>query len=49
MENHEHAVALNIFAYNFCHIHGSLRVTPAMQAGLTDHVWTMDELLAFVE
>lgn len=33
VDNHELAVALNMFAYNFCHIHGSLRQTPAMAAG----------------
>lgn len=49
LENHEYAVALNMFAYNFCHIHGSLRVTPAMEAGLTDHAWTMHELLNYIE
>lgn len=49
LQNHEYAVALNMFAYNFCNIHGSLRVTPAMAAGLTDHVWTIGELLAFIE
>jgi len=32
--------------YNFCQIHGSLRVTPAMQAGITDRVLNIDELLA---
>ena len=31
--------------YNFCRVHSSLRVTPAMQAGLTDHVWSVSELL----
>ena len=31
--------------YNFIRIHGSLRVTPAMESGVTDHVWTIDELL----
>lgn len=49
LENHELAVALNMFAYNFCHIHGSLRQTPAMAAGITDHVWTLHELLQFLE
>lgn len=49
LQNHEYAVALNMFAYNFCHIHGSLRVTPAMAAGLTDHVWTLHELLEVME
>jgi hypothetical protein len=32
--------------YNFCRIHRSLRVTPAMEAGITDHVWDLAELLA---
>jgi hypothetical protein len=31
--------------YNFCRVHKSLRVTPAMQAGITDHIWSMRELL----
>jgi hypothetical protein len=32
--------------YNFCRIHQTLRVTPAMEAGITDHVWDLAELLA---
>ena len=32
--------------YNFCHIHRSLRVTPAMEAGIADRVWELSELLA---
>jgi hypothetical protein len=31
--------------YNFCRIHQSLRVTPAMEAGIADHVWVLEELL----
>ncbi len=31
---------------NFCRIHGKLRVTPAMEAGITDHVWELAELIA---
>jgi hypothetical protein len=34
--------------YNFCRVHQTLRVTPAMEAGLADHVWTMDELIALL-
>jgi IS1 family transposase len=45
LENHGHAVALYFMHYNFCRIHKTLRVTPAMEAGLTDHVWTIEELL----
>ncbi len=40
------AVALHFAYYNFCRIHGSLRITPAMAAGLTDHVWSLRELAA---
>ena len=39
------AVALFIVWYNFCREHQTLRVTPAMEAGLTDHLWTIKELL----
>jgi hypothetical protein len=46
LENHRAAIALHFAYYNFCRIHGSLRVTPAMEAGVTDHVWTLAELLA---
>jgi IS1 family transposase len=43
-ENHAAAVALWFMYYNFARVHQSLRITPAMQAGLSDHVWTMEEL-----
>lgn len=39
------AVNLHFAFYNFCRVHSSLRVTPAMEAGLTDHVWSIQELL----
>ncbi len=45
LENHRAAVALHFGFYNFCQLHGSLRVTPAMEAGVTDHVWDVAELL----
>ena len=45
-ENLRAAIALHFAYYNFCRIHQSLRVTPAMEAGLTDHVWELKELLA---
>ena len=41
-----HAVALHFMFYNFGRIHQSLRVTPAMEAGLTDHVWSLEEIEA---
>jgi IS1 family transposase len=45
VENHAYHVALHYIHYNFCRIHETLRVTPAMEAGLTDHVWTIEEML----
>lgn len=48
IENHVAAVALHYMHYNFCRVHQTLRVTPAMEAGLTDHVWSIDEVLALI-
>ena len=48
LENHEAAIALHYMHYNFCRIHHTLRVTPAMEAGITDHVWTLDELVGLM-
>jgi IS1 family transposase len=45
-ENHWAALACWFAFYNFCRIHKSLRVTPAMQAGIADHIWSVRELLA---
>jgi len=39
------AITLDFAYYNFCRVHSSLRVTPAMEAGLTNHVWSLVELL----
>lgn len=54
-ENHAHAVSLHFMAYNFCKPHGTLtkakkgiKTTPAMAAGVTDHVWTVEELLGLM-
>jgi IS1 family transposase len=49
VENHGHAVALHFMYYNFCRIHKSLRVTPAMEAGLADHPWTIAELCGLLK
>jgi IS1 family transposase len=48
LENHKHAIALSMMHYNFCRIHQTLRVTPAMEAGITDHVWSLEELAALI-
>jgi hypothetical protein len=49
IENHAHAVALHFMRYNFCRVHQTLRVTPAMEAGLSNHVWTIEELVGLLE
>ena len=48
IENHIHAVALYFMYYNFCRIHQTLRVTPAMEAGVTNHVWEIEEVVALL-
>jgi len=45
VENHAYQVALHFMHYNFCRVHKTLRVTPAMGAGITNHVWTIEEML----
>lgn len=44
-ENHCAAIALYAFHYNFCRVHEALRITPAMQLGVADHIWTVSELV----
>ena len=48
IENHAHAVALHFMYYNFGRIHKTLRATPAMEAWIADHVWTLEEIAALV-
>ena len=47
-DNHAHQVALYFFHYNFCRVHSTLRVTSAMEAGLTNHVWTIQEMCGLI-
>jgi IS1 family transposase len=49
IEMHAHNVALHFMYYNFCKIHQTLRVTPAMEAGISDHVWDVAELVGILE
>jgi IS1 family transposase len=49
VENLRHAVSLHFMYYNFGRIHKSLRVTPAMEAGITDHVWSLEEIAALAD
>jgi IS1 family transposase len=48
VENHEHAIAIHYMYYNFGRIHQSLRVTPAMEAGVSDHVWSLEEIVTLL-
>jgi IS1 family transposase len=48
IENHLNAVALHFMYYNFAKIHKTLRVTPAMEAGISDHVWSFEEIAGLI-
>jgi IS1 family transposase len=48
-KNHLNAVNLHMAHYNFCRIHQSLRITPAMAADVADHVWDIEELIALID
>jgi len=49
VENHMHAVALHFMYYNFVRVHQTLKVTPAMEAGLTDRLWDVTDLIALID
>ncbi len=49
LENHAAAIALYFAYYNFCRVHSTHRLTPAWEAGITDHIWDIEELVALVE
>jgi IS1 family transposase len=49
VENHAHAVALHMMYYNFVRIHKTLRVTPAMAAGVTDKLWELSDVISMLE
>jgi IS1 family transposase len=49
LENHAYSVALFVMFYNFTRIHKTLRVTPAMQAGVTDRLWDVKDIVALIE
>jgi IS1 family transposase len=48
LENHVHMVALYAVFYNWTKVHKTLRVTPAMEAGVSDHIWTIEEIVALL-
>jgi IS1 family transposase len=49
VENHGHAIALHMLFYHFCRIHSSLRVTPAMAAGVSDRLWSVEDIVDMVD
>jgi hypothetical protein len=49
IENHRHALALYFMYYNFARIHSTLRVTPAMEAGVSNHVWEIEEIVGLLD
>ncbi len=49
LDNHIHALALYFAFYNFCRIHKSLKVTPAMAAGITDRLWSLEDIVAKID
>jgi IS1 family transposase len=48
LENHIAAIAIHYMHYNYCRIHQTLRVTPAMEAGISNHVWSIEEIIALL-
>ena len=49
LDNHAHSVAFHFMHYNFCRIHQTLRVTPAMEAGVTDRLWEIADIVRLVD
>ena len=48
VENHIASIAIHYMHYNFCRVHESIRVTPAMEAGIANHVWSIEEVIALL-
>lgn len=49
IENHMHAIALHYMYYNFCRIHKTLRCTPAMEAGVSKTLWSIEDIVALLD
>ena len=49
VENHAHAISLHFMYYNFCRIHKTLRVTPAMEAKITDRLWDIEDIVKLLD
>jgi hypothetical protein len=49
VENLAAAVSIHFFYYNFCRVHQTLGTTPAVAAGISDHTWSLDEMIGLLE
>ncbi len=49
LDNQEHALAVYFMHYNFCRVHQTLPVTPAMKSGIANHVWSIEKLVSLME
>ena len=49
IENLIYSVSLHFMYYNYCRIHQTLRVTPAMEIGISDHIWSIEEIISLIE
>src|ERR1035437_3805876 len=49
LENHIAAIAIHYMYYNYCRIHQTLRVTPAMEIGISNHVWSIEEVISLLD
>ncbi len=49
VENLEHAIALHFMHYNFCRVHRTLKITPAMAAGVTEKLWDIEDIIDLLE
>lgn len=49
VDNHFWAIALHYIYYNFCRVHQTLRVTPALEAGIANHIWSAEEIAGLVD
>jgi hypothetical protein len=49
LENHAAAISLHFMHYNFCRVHQTLRTTPAVAAGVADHVWSVEEIVRLLD
>jgi hypothetical protein len=49
LDNHKHALALYSMYYSFGRVHQTLRVTPAMEAGVTNRLWSLEDIVGIVD